>query len=148
MYTSAECRAQAKANLAQAEWDNRNRNRLITAAEAWLFLATQLRPVETVVVPKTFKKNYGVVDRADRVRPHIGRAPAMPVKVATGKCRPWLRRAANRLPYDKHIYKERNLIERFFSKIKHFRRIATRYEKTALSFASMLFLVGAVIWLR
>ena len=52
------------------------------------------------------------------------------------------------LPYDKHIYKERNLIERFFNKIKHFRRIATRYEKTALSFAAMLFLVGAIIWLR
>jgi len=43
---------------------------------------------------------------------------------------------------------DRNLIERFFNKIKHFRRIATRYEKTALSFASMLFLVGAMIWLR
>ena len=42
----------------------------------------------------------------------------------------------------------RNLVERFFNKIKHFRRIATRYEKTALSFAAMLFLVGAVIWLR
>ena len=52
------------------------------------------------------------------------------------------------ISYDKHIYKERNLIERFFNKIKHFRRIATRYEKTALSFASMLFLVGAMIWLR
>jgi transposase len=48
----------------------------------------------------------------------------------------------------KDIYKERNLIERFFNKIKHFRRISTRYEKTALSFASMLFVVGAMIWLR
>ena len=52
------------------------------------------------------------------------------------------------IPYDKHVYEDRNLVERFFNKIKHFRRIATRYEKTALSFASMLFLVGAVIWLR
>jgi transposase len=52
------------------------------------------------------------------------------------------------IPYDKHIYKERNLVERFFNKIKHFRRIATRYEKTAVSFAAMLFLVGAMIWLR
>ena len=52
------------------------------------------------------------------------------------------------IPYDKHIYGERNLVERFINKIKHFRRIATRYEKTALSFASMLFLVGAMIWLR
>jgi|SRR6516225_146273 transposase len=33
------------------------------------------------------------------------------------------------------------LVERFFDKIKHFHRITTRYEKTALSFAAMLFLV-------
>ena len=52
------------------------------------------------------------------------------------------------IPYDKYVYRDRNLVERFFNKIKHFRRIATRYEKTALSFASMLFLVGVVIWLR
>jgi transposase len=47
-----------------------------------------------------------------------------------------------------HIYRERNLVERFFNKIKHFRGIATRYEKTAASFAAMLFVVGAMIWLR
>ena len=52
------------------------------------------------------------------------------------------------IPYDKHIYQERNLVERFFNKIKHFRRIATRYEKTAISFSAMLFLVGAIVWLR
>jgi transposase len=61
---------------------------------------------------------------------------------------PSTRSRSRAIPYDKHIYKERNLVERFFNKIKHFRRIATRYEKTALSFASMLFLVAAVIWLR
>jgi transposase len=52
------------------------------------------------------------------------------------------------IPYDRTIYKDRNLVERFFCKIKHFRRIATRYEKTALSFYSMLSLIGAMIWLR
>ena len=52
------------------------------------------------------------------------------------------------IAYDKEVYKDRNLVERFFNKIKHFRRIATRYDKTALSFASMLSLVGAMIWLR
>jgi transposase len=52
------------------------------------------------------------------------------------------------IPYDKHLYEDRNLVERFINKIKHYRRIATRYEKTVLSFASMLFLVGAMIWLR
>jgi transposase len=61
---------------------------------------------------------------------------------------PSTRSRSQAIPYDKHIYRERNLVERFFNKIKHFRRIATRYEKTALSFAAMLFLVGAMIWLR
>jgi transposase len=52
------------------------------------------------------------------------------------------------IAHDEYVYKERNVIERFFNKIKHFRRIATRYEKTAISFAAMLSLVGAMIWLR
>jgi hypothetical protein len=46
MLTSAECRAQADQKLAQAEHDERHRKRLITAAEAWLFLASQLRRTE------------------------------------------------------------------------------------------------------
>jgi transposase len=61
---------------------------------------------------------------------------------------PSTRSRSQAIPYDKHVYRERNLVERFFNKIKHFRRIATRYEKTAVSFAAMLFLVGAMIWLR
>jgi transposase len=48
----------------------------------------------------------------------------------------------------KDLYKERNLVERFINKIKHYRRVATRYEKTVLSFASVLFLVAAMIWLK
>ena len=52
------------------------------------------------------------------------------------------------IPYDKDVYKERNLVERFFNKIKNFRRIATRYDKTALSFTAMLALAAAMIWLR
>ena len=39
---------------------------------------------------------------------------------------------AGRIAYDENAYKERNLVERFFNKIKHFRRIATRFDKTAL----------------
>lgn len=52
------------------------------------------------------------------------------------------------IPYDKHIYKERHLVECFINKIKHFRRIATRYDKTAASFLSMLCLCATMIWLR
>ena len=50
--------------------------------------------------------------------------------------------------FSSFLYRYRNLVERFINKIKHYRRIATRYEKTALSFASTLFLVGVMIWLR
>lgn len=41
------------------------------------------------------------------------------------------------------IYRHRNLVERFFCRIKHFRRIATRYEKLAERFASFVSLVSA-----
>jgi transposase len=52
------------------------------------------------------------------------------------------------IPYDKDIYKERNLAERFFNNVKHFRRIVPRCDKTVLSFASFTYLAGAMIWLR
>ena len=51
-------------------------------------------------------------------------------------------------PYDKHIYKERNLVERFFQKIKNFRRIATRYERLARNYLAMLHLTATIIWLK
>nr|WP_276202611.1 IS5 family transposase [Marinobacterium rhizophilum] len=50
-------------------------------------------------------------------------------------------------PLDLHSYKGRNLVERIFLKLKQFRRIATRYERLARSYLSMLSLVSAVIWL-
>ena len=48
---------------------------------------------------------------------------------------------------DRHIYKARNLVERFFQKLKQYRRIATRYERLARNYQSMLSLVSVVIWL-
>ncbi|WP_437127800.1 IS5 family transposase [Pseudomonas aeruginosa] len=48
---------------------------------------------------------------------------------------------------DRHLYKARNLVERFFQKLKQYRRIATRYERLARNYQSMLCLVSAVIWL-
>ena len=46
------------------------------------------------------------------------------------------------------LYAERNLIERFFNTIKHFRGIATRYEKTARNFLAGIHLVCALSWLK
>jgi len=48
--------------------------------------------------------------------------------------------------YDKHIYKERNLVERFFNRIKHFRRIATRYDKTSIMFLGALTVIAILLW--
>jgi transposase len=50
--------------------------------------------------------------------------------------------------YDRHRYKARNLVERFFNRLKQFRRIATRYEKLALHFAAMVICGCIVLWLK
>ena len=50
--------------------------------------------------------------------------------------------------FDRHLYKDRNLIERFFARIKHFRRIATRYDKLARNFLAAAVLVGALYWIK
>lgn len=46
------------------------------------------------------------------------------------------------------LYRARNRIERFFNKLKHFRRLATRYEKHAANFLGMIKLAAVQIWLR
>jgi transposase len=48
---------------------------------------------------------------------------------------------------DFNAYKDRNRIERMFNRLKQFRRIATRYDKTASSYAGFLKLAAACIWL-
>ena len=52
------------------------------------------------------------------------------------------------LTYDKDIYKERHLIENFFARLKQYRAIATRYDKTALNFLGAIYLASIVIWLN
>ncbi|WP_349618503.1 transposase, partial [Azotobacter salinestris] len=49
---------------------------------------------------------------------------------------------------DWHLYKERHVIECLFGKLKHYRRIATRYEKKASHFKGMLAFAAALLWLR
>jgi transposase len=48
--------------------------------------------------------------------------------------------------YDREIYAARHLIENFVAKIKQFRAIATRYEKTAQNFLAAVHLVASVVW--
>lgn len=58
---------------------------------------------------------------------------------------------ANRLiqrPYDTQIYKLRNVVERFFNRLKQFRRIATRFDKLAVSFSGFVTLAAIAIVLK
>ena len=48
--------------------------------------------------------------------------------------------------YDRALYRERNLIERTFNKLKQWRRLATRYDRRSLYFLSAFHLVAAIIW--
>ena len=52
------------------------------------------------------------------------------------------------IPYDFEAYKMRNTVERCFNKLKHFRRIATRYDRRAKNFLSFVQLAAAMIWMR
>jgi transposase len=46
------------------------------------------------------------------------------------------------------IYRQRNLVKHFFNKLKHFRKIATRYEKTARNYLAAVIVASTRLWLR
>ena len=50
--------------------------------------------------------------------------------------------------FDKEAYKARHLIENFFCKLKQYRAIATRYDKTARNYLAAIHLAAAIIWLN
>jgi transposase len=50
--------------------------------------------------------------------------------------------------FSPYLYRDRNQVERFFNRIKHCRRIATRYEKRAANFLAFLKLAAIRLWLR
>lgn len=88
--------------------------------------------------------NILLADRAydsDRLRNDLKRKGAwgciraMPRRINIPAFSPWL-------------YKQRNAVERFFSKIKHFRAIATRYDKRDDNFMASIQLASIRIWLR
>ena len=49
--------------------------------------------------------------------------------------------------FDKEAYKQRNLVERLFNRLKQFRRVATRYEKRGQNYKAMLTLAAILLWL-
>ena len=60
---------------------------------------------------------------------------------------PPLRCRTVRRRYSKRKYKQRNLVERFINRLKHYRRVATRYEKTARNFLAFTQLASTLVTL-
>ena len=75
--------------------------------------------------------------KVDKVIEGIGAIAVIPVR----------KRCYYRRDYPLELYKKRNLIERFFNRLKRFRRIGTRYEKKGIYFLSMVLLGAIWTWL-
>jgi transposase len=78
---------------------------------------------------------------ADHLRDRITKAGAVAV-IPNNPSR------AKKLDLDKALYKERHLVECCFSKLKQFRRVATRYEKTARNFLAIVTIAATILWIR
>jgi transposase len=81
-------------------------------------------------------KGYDSKDFVDAIKDKGG-IPVVPSR----------RNARKPRSYDKHLYKDRHLVETFFLKLKNNRRIATRFEKNLINFLGMIHLPCALIWL-
>jgi transposase len=79
--------------------------------------------------------------RCDRIRELIQQQGAIP-NIPPKSNRRW------KPCFSKRLYRERNLIERFFSRLKHSRRVATRCDKLAANFLAMVQLASLRVWLR
>ena len=90
------------------------------------------------------RKSVVIADKgydADWIRAHIraqGAFPNIPNKA----------NRTRRYRWQKQLYRQRNVIERFFNKLKQYRRIATRYDKLGAAFFAFIQLAAVRIWLR
>lgn len=63
-------------------------------------------------------------------------------------CIPRLSNRTEPREYDRVLYKERNQAERFVNRVKHYRRVATRYEKTARNFLAVIYVAAIMVLLQ
>lgn len=118
---------------------------------------TQGRPLRVILTPgqagdvpqapallQGFKPKHVLADTAydsNALRQLIDKAGAK----AVIPCNPTRK---TQISYDTSIYKARNRIERCFNKLKHFRRIATRYDRRATYFLAFILFACAILWMR
>ena len=84
---------------------------------------------------------------ADRAYNSDARRQALAERGARANIKPMPRRT-NLPVFCPLLYRYRNLVERFFNKLKHFRAVATRYDKDADNFLAAVKLASARIWMR
>jgi transposase len=115
------------------------------------------RPVRVILTPgqcgdapqapallEGFRTNHVIADKAydsNALRELIASQGAE----AVIPCNPTRKRL---IPYNFELYKLRNRIERCFNKLKHFRRIATRYDRRAAHFLAFIHIACAILWMR
>lgn len=98
---------------------------------------------QAVSLLKNEQADYVIADRgydSDDIVDYIKQMNAIPV------IPPKSNRIIQRY-YDKILYKDRNLIERLFNRMKQFRRIAVRFEKIKINFEALVFLACSYLWL-
>jgi len=89
---------------------------------------------DTLIADKAFDAQERVIDPLTAA----GKTVVIPPKANRKLCR----------DYDRDLFKARHLIENFFARLKQYRAIATRYDKTARNFRAAIYLAAAVIWLN
>jgi transposase len=89
---------------------------------------------DTLIADKAFDADKRVIDPLTVA----GKKVVIPSKANRKKPR----------KFDRHLYAARHLIENFFAKLKQYRAIATRYDKTARNFLAAVYLAASVIWLN
>jgi transposase len=110
----------------------------------WLLSAGQVADItQAPALIADFESERVIADKAYDADPFV---QSIQSQGADAVIPPRSNRAEQR-DYDSHWYKDRNLVERFFNRIKQFRRIATRYEKLDCNFLAMITLVCSYIWL-
>ncbi len=88
----------------------------------------------TVIADKAYDAQERVVEPLEKA----GKAVVIPC----------LRTRKHQRSHDRHLYKARHLIENFFARLKQYRAIATRYDKTARNFLGAIHLAASVVWLN
>ena len=104
----------------------------LRASDALLIAAVGLGPVGRVVCDR----GYSSASWRAGIR-LVGAEPVVPAN-----------RTHPAVPYDRAAYRRRNQVERAWGRLKEWRAVATRYEKTAASYLGALYVAAALDWIR